>query len=241
MPPRKKAAAAAQEKKTTGNVTRKGAETPNDGPSGKRQKTSQRPEAATPLVKRRAPAKKTVKPAAQRARVAPQDGAPLSVKPTQRLDLYVFGGNSVGELGLGRAAGFESVYQPLRNENLAPDAVGVVEIAVGGMHCAALTFDNRILTWGCNDEGALGRDTSWDGGLVDINEDDESTENSDSGVNPREVSPGEIDMTEIAEGTVFAQLAAGDNSTFALTEDGLVYGWGTFRVSGPSPRCLSIN
>jgi regulator of chromosome condensation len=48
-------------------------------------------------------------------------------------------------------------------------------------------------------------------------------------------------MTEIAQGTVFAQLAAGDNSTFALTEDGLVYGWGTFRVSGPSPRCLSIN
>jgi regulator of chromosome condensation len=37
-------------------------------------------------------------------------------------------------------------------------------------------------------------------------------------------------MSVFPEGTVFTQLAAGDSMTFALTDEGLVYGWGTFRV-----------
>ena len=37
--------------------------------------------------------------------------------------------------------------------------MGVVQIDAGGMHVVALTRDNKILTWGVNDQGALGRDT----------------------------------------------------------------------------------
>jgi regulator of chromosome condensation len=106
------------------------------------------------------------------------------------------------------------------------------------MHCAALTYDNKILTWGVNDLGALGRDTTWDGGLVDIKDgDSDSGSESDSGLNPREATPAEVDISEIPDGTVFTQLAASDNATFALTDKGLVYGWGTIRVSSPTPFC----
>ncbi|MBE7181896.1 MAG: hypothetical protein INR71_11945, partial [Terriglobus roseus] len=99
-----------------------------------------------------------------------------------------------------------------------------------GMHSLALTADNRILTWGVNDQGALGRDTTWDGGLKDVDEDSDSDEEPETDrLNPREANPIAIPSTAFPEGTTFVQVAAGDSSSFALTDDGLVYGWGTFR------------
>lgn len=35
--------------------------------------------------------------------------------------------------------------------------VPVVTLQCGGMHCAAITQTGAVFTWGCNDEGALGR------------------------------------------------------------------------------------
>lgn len=40
--------------------------------------------------------------------------------------------------------------------------VPIVKILCGGMHTAALASSGAVFTWGCNDEGALGR-----GGLED--------------------------------------------------------------------------
>lgn len=62
------------------------------------------------------------------------------------------------------------------------------------------------MTFGCNDEGALGRSTSdqedaeFTAGIVDL--------------------PGKV-----------KQISAGDSHTAALLEDGSVFAWGTFRVS----------
>ena len=101
------------------------------------------------------------------------------------------------------------------------------------MHCAALTHDNKILTWGVNDQGALGRHTD-EGPMKDMKDDDASDSDSDdedSGLNPSEAEPREVDPKHFPAGTKFASLYAGDSSTFALTTTGLVYGWGTFRVS----------
>ena len=118
---------------------------------------------------------------------------------------------------------------------MSAETVGVVHIAVGGMHCAALTHDNKILTWGVNDQGALGRDTEWEGGLKDIDDDksdDESdAEDDDTGINPLESTPTAVEDRHFPEGTKFVQVACSDSATFAVTEDGSVYGWGTFRVS----------
>lgn len=63
---------------------------------------------------------------------------------------------------------------------------------------------SQIYTFGCNDEGALGRDTSEEGS---------------------ETEPGKVQLAEKV-----IQVSAGDSHTAALTEDGKVFIFGSFRV-----------
>ncbi|PWY66406.1 RCC1/BLIP-II protein [Aspergillus heteromorphus CBS 117.55] len=152
--------------------------------------------------------------------------------PTTRLNVYVCGEGNSGELGLGPAKNAVDVKRPRLNPYLPADIVGVVQIAVGGMHCVALTYDNKILTWGVNDQGALGRDTGWDGGYKEINDNLKETaseSDDDLTLNPYESTPTAIPCETFTHGTVFVEVAASDSSSFALTDDGQVYGWGTFR------------
>ncbi|PHH64491.1 hypothetical protein CDD81_4566 [Ophiocordyceps australis] len=167
-------------------------------------------------------------------------GKKINEAPTQILDVYVFGEGSSGELGLGsrRVNGKKpmDVKRPRLNDKLSAKSVGVVQVACGGMHAVALTHDNQILTWGVNDQGALGRDTTWEGKLVEADDDgdtvmDVDEDEDDTGINPRESTPTTISLDCFAPGTVFVQVVASDSATFALTEDGRVYGWGTFRSS----------
>ena len=198
----------------------------------KRQKTDSPEALPSPKAKARAPtATKTTaskKPNVVKPKVVIND------VPSQLLNVYVFGTGDNGELGLGSEKVGVTVKRPRLNQHLAADKVGVVQVAVGGSHSAVLTHGNKIMTWGVNDEGALGRDVSWDAPTRDIDDeksDDDSDTESETGINPREAMPTAIDMSAFPEGTIFAQLVAGDSMTFALTDDGLVYGWGTFRVS----------
>ena len=192
--------------------------------SSKRRKGNNE-SAATPPPPSKRPTAATKKPKV----VKPK--AVINHPPTRRLDIYVSGEGSQGELGLGAGKGSMNALKPRLNSQLSAAEVGVVQLATGGMHCAALTHDNKILTWGVNDEGALGRDTKWDGVMVDV--DRNESDDSDDGVelNPREATPTPVEFVDLPEGTVFVQVAAGDCTTFALTDDGRVYGWGTFRVS----------
>lgn len=153
----------------------------------------------------------------------------INEPPTQVLDVFVFGEGTAGELGLGsvRVNGKKpiDVKRPRLNHNLK----GVVQVACGGMHVAVLTNENKILTWGVNDQGALGRDTTWDGGLRDVEDEDEDDDEDDTGMNPKESTPAEIDTSDLPEGITWVQVVASDSATFALTTTGQVYGWGTFR------------
>ncbi len=157
----------------------------------------------------------------------------------------MFGENSAGELGLGigrdpNGKSVVDVKRPRINHNLFAKEVGVVQVAVGGMHCVALTHDNMIYTWGVNDQGALGRATDA-GPMRDISEDEEEEEEDpenpkekeDAGdnLNASEATPAQVDPAAFPEGTKIAAVFAGDSISFALTTTGLVYGWGTFRVS----------
>lgn len=180
-------------------------------------------------------AAKTTKPAAATktaTKAKTKAKVEINTAPTEKLNVYVFGEGSSGELGLGSAKGQTEVKRPRYNPNLSPDTAGVVALSVGGMHTAALTYDNKILTWGVNDQGALGRDTAWDGGLRDL-ADDASDSDSDSGsetaINPRESTPAEVDLTGLPTGLKFTQVVTTDSATFVLTSEGDVYGWGTFR------------
>lgn len=173
----------------------------------------------------------------KRSRVAQPRQPKLKAKvvineaPKAKLNVFVCGEGSSGELGLGTAKNVIDVKRPRLNKLLSAEEVGVVQVAVGGMHCLALTHDNKIFSWGVNDQGALGRETEWDGGYKDIeNDSDSDSDDEDSGLNPRESIPTAIPATAFPEGTVFVEVAAADSASFALTDDGLVYGWGTFRV-----------
>jgi regulator of chromosome condensation len=157
----------------------------------------------------------------------------LNNAPTTRLNVLVCGDGSAGELGLGTKNAID-VARPRLNKNLDASTVGVVSLAAGGMHAAALTFDSKVLTWGVNDHKALGRDTTWSGGLKDVDaEDDDDSDDSESDLNPREATPTAIPTDKFPTGTQIVQITAGNSATFALTQDGFVYGWGTFRVSFP--------
>jgi regulator of chromosome condensation len=212
----------------------------------KRKATEEPPEPTTNGVKRRRASKELEEPPSPQQRPTATKTTTASKKPkiakpkviinevpTRRLNVYVFGTGDNGELGLGSEKGQVTVKRPRLNPFLAADKVGVVHMAVGGSHCAVLTHDNKILTWGVNDEGALGRDVTWEAPTRDIDEEKSNSDSDDdgeTGINPKEATPTAIDMSVFPEGTVFTQLAAGDSMTFALTDEGLVYGWGTFRV-----------
>jgi regulator of chromosome condensation len=235
--------AATADKKTTTTAAKKKA---TAAPATKKRKAVEddEEEARKPKKSRVSPApkpRKVVKPKAVKPKVEkPKVVKPkviINEPPTARLNVYVCGEGSSGELGLGTAKNAVDVKRPRLNPLLPTDTVGVVHVAVGGMHCIALTHDNKIFTWGVNDQGALGRDTAWEGGLKDMDDDKSDTSSdsgSDSGMNPHEATPTAISNDAFPEGTIFVAAAASDSASFVLTDEGLVYGWGTFRVRDQS-------
>lgn len=174
-----------------------------------------------------------------------QAGVQINFAPTQPLDIFIFGSGDSGELGLGnkKLDGKKpvNVKRPRLHPLLSAEDVGVVQIACGGMHSVALTKDNRILTWGVNDQGALGRSTAWDGGLRDADAEDDDDGDDFEALNPIECTPAEVSTKNIVNGTKFVKVVASDSASFALTEQGRLYGWGTFRVSRSHCSLLSTN
>jgi len=153
-----------------------------------------------------------------------------AVRYTEPLKVFVFGEGSSGELGLGATKKAIDVKRPRYNEPLSN--LNVVRIATGGMHVVALTKDNKILTWGVNDNGALGRDTSnANVKMRDLDADDSDSDSEDEsgGLNDLESTPTAISDEHFPEDTIFVDVAAGDSCSFALTTEGAIYGWGTFR------------
>ncbi|EDW69530.1 regulator of chromosome condensation [Drosophila virilis] len=114
-------------------------------------------------------------------------------------NVLVCGTGDTGQLGLGedvlerkRPALIESIPNP-------------VDVCAGGMHCLVLTKNGDVYSFGCNDEGALGRDTSEEGS---------------------ESTPALIDLPGKA-----LCISAGDSHSACLLEDGRVFAWGSFRDS----------
>nr|XP_032815546.1 regulator of chromosome condensation-like [Petromyzon marinus]XP_032815547.1 regulator of chromosome condensation-like [Petromyzon marinus] len=112
-------------------------------------------------------------------------------------EVLALGEGDVGQLGLG------SAVTERKRPALVPLSEKAVQAEAGGMHTVVLTESGQVLTFGCNDEGALGR--------VTAEEEDEAV----------------AGVVQLADRVV--QVSAGDSHTAALTQSGSVYVWGTFR------------
>ncbi|XP_048009276.1 regulator of chromosome condensation [Megalobrama amblycephala] len=147
------------------------------------------------------PAKKAVKrqtiAATENSTVAKKQKVSHSSHGQEKGLVLVLGQGDVGQLGLG-----EDVLER-KKPALVTLPEGIVQAVAGGMHTVCLSDTGNIYTFGCNDEGALGRDTSEEGS---------------------EMVPAKVDL-----GEKVVQVSAGDSHTAALTEEGTVYVWGSFR------------
>ncbi|KAK2590140.1 hypothetical protein QQS21_012181 [Conoideocrella luteorostrata] len=221
--------------KTSSRPIKRPLETEND---------DQSPSVASGVVGKRV---KTSAAAQQQQHESPSQSrsAVINQVPNEKLTVLIFGTGENGELGLGpkKKEALRPSPNPLLDVSDA-SALHVVQIACGGMHTVALTADNKIITWGVNDEKALGRDTEWEGKLQEINagsgrEDDDNggdDDDDEADLNPLESTPKEIPIDSFPPNTRFSQVAAGDSCSFALTDTGHVYGWGSVRDSRGESR-----
>lgn len=124
---------------------------------------------------------------------------PVPLRNKRAGQLLGCGKNEVGQLGLG-----EEVAEKLRPVQI-PGCTNCVDISAGGMHSLYLDASGVVYSFGCNDEGALGRDTSAEG------------------------SEYEIAAVELPGPVV--RMSTGDSHSAVLLEDGRCFAWGSFRDS----------
>ncbi|XP_059475502.1 regulator of chromosome condensation isoform X2 [Neocloeon triangulifer] len=123
---------------------------------------------------------------------------PLEQRETGQV--FTLGDNMTGQLGFDDDV--ESKRRPVPVEGL----VDAVAVCCGGMHTVVLNKNGEVVTFGCNDDGALGRKTG-------------------DGFDP-EYKPSKINLPGKA-----IQVTAGDSHTAILLEDGRVFACGSFRDS----------
>ena len=119
--------------------------------------------------------------------------------------LYAWGQNSNGQLGLGDLA-HRSVPTPVS----ALDDETVVDVSSGTAHTVVLTADGDVYAFGSNRAGQIG-----------------SPEGLDDGGEPVRRVSTPVKVDGLPEGVV--SITADTNSSFAVTADGQVYGWGENR------------
>ncbi|KAG5358375.1 Protein pim1 [Yarrowia sp. B02] len=135
-------------------------------------------------------------------------------------EVFAFGTGDMCELGLGPEKA-STVKRPRLSPYLSKK---IVDIAVGGQHGLVLDSEGRVWSWGGNDLGALGRDTSGHEVLKDM--DDDSDDEDDPKLNPAESIPALVDTEQR-----FVKIEASDSLSLALTAEGDVWAWGSFRNS----------
>lgn len=141
-------------------------------------------------------------------------------------ELFVFGDGSSGQLGLGE----DVIERPRPTRLQMPNASRVLSLAVGGMHCVAVTVTGDVFTWGVNDEGALGRDaaTSNDYATASMSE----FQRAEMSEKVSEMLPGRVDMAGAAATSAKAiHASAGDSHSCVVFDDGTAVAWGGFRNS----------
>mmetsp|Transcript_155058 Transcript_155058/g.497090 ORF Transcript_155058/g.497090 Transcript_155058/m.497090 type:complete len:857 (+) Transcript_155058:45-2615(+) len=130
---------------------------------------------------------------------------PVGDEVKGRVQVFVHGSGDCDQLGLGDAV--RERTKPTLMRSLA--GVRIRSIACGGLHTVAVTDRGTLLSWGCNDDGALGRCAGGAGEAADC-------------------EPGEV---ALPAGVVVRSVACGDSHTCALEDGGRVWIWGSYKDS----------
>jgi regulator of chromosome condensation len=115
--------------------------------------------------------------------------------------LLTFGSGDCGQLGHGvdedddLMVKFPRIVALLQSQK-------ITRVMCGGLHSAAITSDGHVYTWGCNDDGALGRDGD-------------------------ENLPARVEGFGPSRRAVLA--VGGDSHTAVMTASGHVYTWGAYK------------
>ncbi|CAH0480422.1 unnamed protein product [Peronospora belbahrii] len=115
--------------------------------------------------------------------------------------ILTFGSGDCGQLGHGVEEDDLMVPYPRVIRSLACHKI--LRVACGGLHSAAITEIGEVYTWGCNDDGAVGRDG------------DENIPSKVEGFGPKQA--------------IAVQIVGGDCHTTVVTLAGKVYTWGCYR------------
>jgi alpha-tubulin suppressor-like RCC1 family protein len=136
--------------------------------------------------------------------VAAGDNDSLAVTSTGQL--YTFGYNQFGELGISNNSGTTNADPTPALVSLPGASGGVVQVAAGGLHSLVVTSTGQLYAFGDNYSGQLG-----------------NTENNNSGTpNP---TPALVSLPGAAGGVV--QVAAGYDHSLAVTSTGQLYAFGS--------------
>ena len=139
-------------------------------------------------------------------------------------DVAVCGDGDCGQLGCGQ--GVSAARSPRIVAGLRGMQVGAV--AAGGLHTLVLTDNGEVYSFGCNDEGALGGEIIDDGYMpCKVSGFVPSAFGPNGGTSPR-ITSFEERKRQVGEASI-VQIVAGETSSFALSEDGDVYMWGSYR------------
>ena len=115
--------------------------------------------------------------------------------------LYSWGGNGSGQLGNGNTTGDTIAPAPVLGPGGTGNLPGVIAVAGGGSHSLALTSTGAVYAWGDNSAGQLGVGSG----------------------TPSSTTPIQVPLPG---GRAFA-IAAGENHSMALMDDGTIYSWGS--------------
>ncbi|KAI9920994.1 hypothetical protein PsorP6_000900 [Peronosclerospora sorghi] len=115
--------------------------------------------------------------------------------------VLTFGSGECGQLGHG--VDEQDLMVPYPRVVSALQGLSICRVACGGLHSVAIAVTGQVYTWGCNDDGALGRDG------------DENLPATVPGFGPQDA--------------IAVQVGAGDCHTVVVTLSGTVYTWGCYR------------
>ncbi|KAF8968049.1 regulator of chromosome condensation 1/beta-lactamase-inhibitor protein II [Flammula alnicola] len=149
------------------------------------------------------------------------------------LTLFGWGCGDTGQLGVGpMPEGSKDEWdKPKRNTLVegmvkegafGTEGTGLVAIAAGGMHSLVVDENGTVWSFGINDEGALGRETT---NVPNPLKPGEFVPSEDVEASPRPV------QALVDEGFRAVKVAAGDNISAALDSEGGLRVWGSFRDS----------